>query len=253
MRPSKVLFFDIEIVTASWCGFMGADKTTICTFGYKWQDEARPKAFDLNDWKDIFQSRGARAVEREMVKEAHKIMKQADRVVAHFGQYFDYKYMNTLFTKYGLGEIDVELVDTWRLAKNNLKLSSNRLDAIAKFFGLPTKDKMDHDDWIKIVMERSVTAMEKMTKYCKQDVLVLEAVYNRLEHLANPRTHIGLLCGGSRMSCMQCGHDRLHKHDIVVTRTAKYRRFKCPNCGSKRNKITLRQSYALGIDKEPKK
>jgi hypothetical protein len=73
--------------------------------------------------------------------------------------------------------------------------------------------------------------MEKMVKYCKQDVIVLERVFDALQPHMTPKTHYGVIFGQDKGSCPECGSDEL----IIVRRktTATGLRkiqFQCKTC-----------------------
>jgi hypothetical protein len=54
-------------------------------------------------------------------------------------------------------------------------------------------------------------AMEKMIKYCKKDVTLLENVFKALRNHIPPKTHYGVIFGEDKGSCPECGSD-----DIVI-------------------------------------
>ena len=47
--------------------------------------------------------------------------------------------------------------------------------------------------------------MEKMIKYCKKDVTLLEQVFKALRGHMIPKTHYGVIFGEDRGSCPECG------------------------------------------------
>jgi hypothetical protein len=53
--------------------------------------------------------------------------------------------------------------------------------------------------------------MEKMIKYCKKDVTLLEQVFKALNNHIESKTHYGVIFGQDRGSCPECGSD-----DIIV-------------------------------------
>lgn len=82
-------------------------------------------------------------------------MLKFDRLVTHYGTYYDIPYLRTRclmqkvkFPKHGL----IKLSDTWKMAKNCLAISSNRQDVIAECLrGKTVKSRIHGAAWIKAV------------------------------------------------------------------------------------------------------
>ena len=137
---ARILFYDIEILPKHFNTRFGADRSTVCTFGYKWGTDKKARYLDLLHFPDSWEK--SPYEEKELVFAAHVIMSQADQCVHHYGDKFDFKYMNTKFLFHGLDPIrDIDLFDTWKGSKYNLKLSNNRMDTIARYFNLKPKDE----------------------------------------------------------------------------------------------------------------
>ena len=105
-----------------------------------------------------------------------------DLVVTWFGGGYDLPFVNSRLLKHGQRPIERRLhQDAWRLARANLKLTSNRLESVSDFFG--TKDKKNHLNWD--VWEQAAfgvkEAMDYIADHCALDVTVLEEVFTRLK------------------------------------------------------------------------
>jgi hypothetical protein len=73
--------------------------------------------------------------------------------------------------------------------------------------------------------------MEKMIKYCKKDVVLLEKVFAELKNHIEPKTHYGVVFGEDRGTCPECGSDDLIKNNKVVTATGLTRiQYRCNTC-----------------------
>jgi len=90
------------------------------------------------------------------------------------------------------------------------------------------------DLWIDIVEKNSKKAMKEMVDYCKQDVVLLEKVFNRLYNYSKPKTHKAMFENGHRWGCPSCGetdHVKVNKTYISAAGvTNKY--MECNNCSS---------------------
>jgi DNA-directed RNA polymerase subunit RPC12/RpoP len=73
--------------------------------------------------------------------------------------------------------------------------------------------------------------MDKMIKYCKMDVVLLEKVFKELSNHIPPKTHYGVAFGGDRGSCPECGSDELIKYNrrIMASGLVKIQ-YKCKTC-----------------------
>ena len=73
--------------------------------------------------------------------------------------------------------------------------------------------------------------MEKMIKYCKKDVILLEKVFKELRSHMVSKTHYGVVFGEDRGTCPECGSDDLIRNNKVVTATGLTRiQYKCKTC-----------------------
>ena len=76
-----------------------------------------------------------------------------------------------------------------------------------------------------------------MVKYCKQDVALLEKVYNELKKQTEPKMHYGVIFGQDRSTCPECGSDDLTKAKGRTTATGLRKiQYKCNTCGSYHSK-----------------
>jgi len=81
------------------------------------------------------------------------------------------------------------------------------------------------------LLNKDKTAMEKMVKYCKKDVTLLEDVFKILNPHIEPKTHYGVNAGEARSSCPECGSDDLRKQGKMPTVSGLLKqRFQCNTC-----------------------
>ncbi len=110
-----------------------------------------------------------------------KAICQYDVIVTYYGSRFDIKYMRTRAIKDKLSfPLYGEIIhwDLYFVARNRLKLSSNRLGEVARLFGssVNTKSYLDGDAWTHAPLG-NVEAMKYIYEHNKQDVITLEKVY----------------------------------------------------------------------------
>lgn len=153
---------------------------------------------------------------------------KADEVVAHNGDRFDIPWLRTRCLYHNLSPWEVKSVDTLQWARRKFKFNSNRLDYIGSFLSLGGKIKTDYGLWKDIVLRDCPKAMDKMVRYCKRDVKLLEEVYHKLADYQKPKTHIGVLNGEGKWSSPYTGGTNVYSHGKRVTAAGTVqRRMKC--------------------------
>jgi len=106
-----------------------------------------------------------------------------DRVVTHYGTYFDIPFLRTRSLIHKLDFFPhgyLYHTDTWKMAKRSLCLHSNRQDVIAEsLYGKTVKTRISHPDWRKAMLG-DVKAMDEVVDHCEKDVIDLKKNYYTL-------------------------------------------------------------------------
>lgn len=228
----KRLFYDIE-VSPNLCmvwqtghqiqvdyNMIIQERAIICIC-YKW--EGNSKVYSLT-W-DSKQS------DKSMVKAFAKIIEDADEVIGHNGDRFDLPWLRTRCLKYGIDLPPyVTTFDTLKIARSMFRFNSNRLDYVGKYLEVGQKsDNGGLDTWKDIMFNKNKAAMDRMVKYCKQDVKLLEDVYDRFRPYIKPKSHVN----GDKRVCPECGSDHVQSRGrtIRASGSSSYR-YHCQDCGS---------------------
>lgn len=214
MSEPKRLFFDIEATDLS------ADWGVCLCIGYR-LGNGKIEIPTLQDFKprDLLDDRG-------LVKYfAEEIYPQADFSIGHYSSRYDIPFINSRLLYHGLPPMPpIFHIDTWRVAKYKMKLSSNRLANIEDFLRVKhQKTKVDKEHWrrAKIGCKKS---LKYIVEHCRYDILVLEEVYEKLGHLIKePVRHMD--------GCPSCGSAKLQSRGVQRTLTREYHRFHCQKCG----------------------
>jgi len=171
--------------------------------------------------------------DKELIHKFVDIMNDCDQICGHNGDNFDIKWINTRALYHGIKSMpEITSIDTLKISRSKLKLPSNKLDEIAKYFGLGKK--IEHRGmpmWEDIIERNSRTAMKEMVDYCKMDVKLLEDVYLLLEGFSKPKTHIGVLSGESKCSCPYCASNNFIFKDRITLSTGGLKiQLRCRDC-----------------------
>lgn len=161
----------------------------------------------------------------------HEVMSQADVLVAHNGDQYDIKFTETRMLVRGLPTLPpIPTIDTLKVAKQRFLFNSNRLDYLGQVLGCGHKVENETDLWLK-VMAGDKGAIRRMVTYNKGDIDLLECVFHKLQPYIPNYINRQLFTGETGIRCPQCGslHWKLEGHRYSKTR--RYRRYSCLDCG----------------------
>jgi len=229
----KRLFWDIETspnVTMSWrvgrkitldYSNIVLERAIIC-IAFKWEGERRVNVLEWN-----------KGCDRKLLQEFSAIALDADELIAHNGDKFDMRWFNTRNIFHGLPALPrFKTVDTLQVARRNFYFNSNRLDYLGQFLGIGNKVKTGFGLWKDICQQNCPKAMAKMVRYAKQDVKLLQAVWEKLQPYATPKTHVGVLGGLEKWTCPHDGSKNVKKHHVKITAAGtRQRQMQCNACG----------------------
>lgn len=238
VAPNKRLFFDIEttpnIVTSWRAGWnitithedVIEERKIIC-ISYKWENEDRVHTLKWDKNRD----------DKKMLEDFVKIANESDEMIAHNGDKFDIKWLRTRCLYHRIPMMPIyKTLDTKKKAVKGFYFNSNKLDYIANFLGLGGKLKhRGFDMWKEILLGDNKTsnlALEEMIEYCEKDVVLLEDVYKVMSPYMEHNIHMGVLKGGSKHSCPECGAEESKLVKTIVTKAGTIQRLmECPICG----------------------
>lgn len=171
-----------------------------------------------------------------VVYKLHEVLSDADILIGHNGDAFDYKKFNTRAIILGLPPIaPKQTIDTLKIARKYFRFTSNKLRYIAKVLGVDAKD--ESPDWEKVI-NGDPEELRYMRSYNKQDVIVLEGLYDRLRAYHHTHPNLGVYIdlrdtGGERVDvCPTCASPSIKTRGYSYTKTGKKRRYCCDSCGA---------------------
>jgi DNA polymerase elongation subunit (family B) len=177
--------------------------------------------------------------DKDMITKFIKVLHNADEIVAHNGDRFDLKWIRTRALIHGIDVMpSPKTIDTLKWAKKYFNFNSNKLDYIAKFLSVGAKMETGGMDlWKDIVFKKDQAALDKMVAYCKMDVEVLEAVFNKLTSYTTTQHNYAVQHHGDRWECPECtGTNFKYNKKVVTSAGTVHHWLKCRDC-SKHNKI----------------
>jgi DNA polymerase elongation subunit (family B) len=168
---------------------------------------------------------------RTMVRGVHKLLSECDAVCHYNGTKFDIPTLNKEFLLLDLAPpAPYKQIDLLQTARRQFRLASNKLDYVAGQLGLGSKVKhKGFDLWLEC-MAKKPDAWRTMRQYNKQDVVLLELVYERL--LPWITGHPNLSAYAGHKCCPQCGSKKSQARGFGIANTKTYQRFQCMACSS---------------------
>jgi hypothetical protein len=168
---------------------------------------------------------------KQMTARIHRLLAEADAVVHYNGTKFDIPTLNKEFLLHGMAPpAPYAQIDLLRTARTRFRLASNKLDFVAQQLGLGRKTQhKGHELWLDC-MNRDVAAWRVMEKYNRNDVVLLEKVYDRL--LPWIKGHPNHSVFNREQVCPHCESDNLHARGTAKTKAGEYQRFQCRDCGT---------------------
>lgn len=237
-REPRVLIFDIEtkpLEVFSWGIWeqniaINQIKSDWCVFSYaaKWLGKSEMFYADQSKSRNITD-------DKKMLRGIWELLHEADVVITQNGKAFDVKKLNTRFIINGMGEpASFEHIDTKQLAKKKFSFTSNSLEYLCK--ALKTEhQKLKHGEfpgmelWIECI-KRNPKAWAEMRRYNENDVHCLEDVYHKLRPWGSG-VSFNPYRGIAAYEC-DCGNSQLTKRGFQITKTGKFQKWQCQNCGA---------------------
>ena len=170
--------------------------------------------------------------DKEILLKLHKLLDEADIVIAHNGIKFDCKKIRTRFILNGIKPPSpYRVIDTLTAARAVFSFTSNKLDDLGKFLKVGKKAKTGGFKLWKDCMNGVLSAWEKMVKYCKKDVTLLEKVYLKIRPYLKQHPNLGVYLDEDRAVCPTCGSEKIWYSGYAYTQAGKFKRFQCTSCG----------------------
>lgn len=250
----RLLFYDIEtapMLSFHWqakTDYVGDhlnvqdDRFVIC-WAAKWSDstEVVSKAVTGKEAKSQDDSR--------VVQSLADLMRQADYVVAHNGNRFDYKRVNTRLLVNRLTPLgNVQMIDTLTIARNSFDLPYNNLNYLAQKLGYGEKLHTSFDLWRR-AFYGDTKAIGEMRAYNEQDVILLEHVFHAITPYAKKLPRLVDAAEWRQELCPYCGSETRRKSGVYRTSVNTYPKFRC-ECGREYRgwqAIGSKKSGAVGL------
>lgn len=222
VTPSKIMIYDIETCRVQakvwWTGKQYVNhkqliaEPKIITVAWKWlgEDKVHYLTWDKNH------------SDKKLVKEFVKEYNKADMVIGQNNDRFDNRWLNARAMKYGFDiNVHVKSFDIMKQTKRLFRLPSYSMAYITKFLGVTLKQSHEGIHmWDMIESgdeDQQAEYLQKMVDYNIGDIVSTEDMYLRLRKYMGHKVHFGVLHGGSKWSCPNCGSENVKLHKTYTT------------------------------------
>lgn len=172
--------------------------------------------------------------QEDMLDGIWKLLDEADAVIHYNGIKFDIPTLNAEFAANSLPPPSpYHQIDLYKTVKKRFKLPSNKLDFVARHFGIAGKIQHKGMSLWDGCMANDPASWRIMERYNKQDVKMLEPLYEiLLPWIQNHPNRALFQDHVERPTCTNCGSENVVKKGIETTVAYKYQRYRCRNCGT---------------------
>lgn len=236
-KRSRILLFDIETapnVSYTWGKYEQnviefQKEWYMLSFAYKWLGDKRVKAYSLPDFKRYNKDK---TDDTDLLKKLWELLNEAEIVIGHNSNTFDIKKSNSRFIERGMKCPSPYLtIDTLKEARKYFYFNSNKLNDLCRHLSIGGKiETGGFDLWLKC-MEGDMKSWNKMVKYNKNDVDLLEKLYLKLRPWMSNHPNRSLLSEKERV-CPVCTSNKVVKQGFKYTRVGKYQKWQCTDCGA---------------------
>jgi DNA polymerase elongation subunit (family B)/predicted RNA-binding Zn-ribbon protein involved in translation (DUF1610 family) len=179
----------------------------------------------------------------------HNMLDQADIVVTYNGKRFDIPTLYKEFVQHGLHPpAPFHHIDLYQTVRRQFRFASSKLDFVCQQLGLGSKVHNKGMQLWKDVDGGCPKAQRVMERYNKQDVVLLEKLYKHILPWIKNHPTVPLLDGRTDApSCPSCGGHHLQERGYRTTKTRRYKRYQCQDCGSWSSETVSDKEVVAGV------
>lgn len=194
----------------------------VACFAAKWLDD--DEIFYYSEFHDG---------REEMIRQAYRLMNEADVVVTYNGKTFDVPHLETemILLDPSMVPSPYRHIDLYQVVKQRFKFPSNKLNDVSDSLNIGRK--VSHSGfqlWIDC-MNGNIEAWSKMREYNKQDVVLTEELYVVLRPWIKTHPNIAAFSEDEVEGCTRCGSVNYQRRGTYATSFGTKQQFWCKDCG----------------------
>ena len=169
--------------------------------------------------------------DREICRELYGILSNCEIAVAHNGDKFDWRRVKDRFLFHGFPPMPpIQTVDTKKILKRETAMFSNALNDAGQYLGLGQKVQHTGINMWRDCRAGDMKQWRLMARYCAQDTRLLESLYKRIRTHDRHAPNVNILMNRTE-GCSKCGGRDIVHRGYRMTKTGRYRRYFCNDCG----------------------
>jgi hypothetical protein len=235
----KILLFDIEnspntaYIWGLWQETTSSEMVEMPWFmlcwAAKWLGEKKIYSSALVDFPKNYKKNSED--DKMILQTLWNLLDEADIVIAHNGKSFDVRKANARFVMNRMPPPSpYKVVDTLLEARKYFFFTSNKLNDLGKYLGCGEKVETGGFKLWKQCMAGDLKAWERMVRYCKNDVVLLEKIYLKLRPYMATHPNINIYTDNNSPQCPKCASKNVKKEGFAYTDVSKYQRYSCLDC-----------------------
>ncbi|CAH1193851.1 DnaQ-like exonuclease [Brevibacterium phage Rousseau] len=186
------------------------------------------------DKETMFAAEWEKGGNEKFLRTVWEWINQADILVGHNVERFDLKMLRSGWLEYGWAPPSpVKIVDTLKVARSELGMESNTLDALCQRLGLNAKTDKYDARIAQAAVDGDVKAQKKLKSYNIGDIAASTSLYDRLRPYTKSHPHLAMWTG-KEWACPNCGYDSIANNPTgeAYANVTRYKSFQCEKCGS---------------------
>jgi DNA polymerase III epsilon subunit-like protein len=225
---SKILVWDLETTA------LQADRGHILTAACTWVDSDEVWTWSIDDGDGYGSTPVSFMDDSWIVEGLVACINEADMLVHHYGDRFDLPFLNTRALFWGYNPPNpVRTIDTWKVARTNLAMRSNRLAALCELLNSEDGQKggLSLDVW-QLAGHGDKETIAKILEYNVKDVEATLELYLNLRPIIKNHPNLAVPNGNERsQQCPACGSSKTASQGSYYTKNQHVLRRRCRDCG----------------------
>lgn len=236
----RILYYDLEISPLLTWTYKAWDSNAIkieqpqkiISFAYQWEGEKTVHCKVLSDYEG-YKPDKFNIDDEAIIRDLYDVMEQADLLVGHNSNGFDYKHANARFLYYEMNPLPQQkFSDSLKMARKYFKMPKNNLGEVYYYlFHKEGKTKVTHADILWDYLDGDEKAHKQMREYNKRDIVITKAIYERMRPFDKSHPNMNFFMRDG-MRCKACTSKKLERqHQSLYLRISKRMRYVCLDCG----------------------
>lgn len=199
--------------------------TYLLCYAARWAHQKTTKTYALPDYPTYKRDKHS---DKALCADLFRMLDEADIVIAHNGDAFDIKKINSRLIVNGFDPPSpYKTIDTLKISRK-FKFDSAKLDNLGRYLGEGRKIPNTGATLWRGCVDGDPQSWRTMRRYAKQDVDLLVRIYERMKPWHQHHPNLTLYSGVK--GCPKCQSSKIQRRGWNVAKATKTPRFQCQDC-----------------------